>query len=163
MPDRLYVDTLPIITDYFRSVLTILQEWGNLKIYEQFANENSKREWVVVKTRSGKPSSLQFVTHETESFNIQIQMFGEILCRQKAFLIYNTVREKCNFEIEVDTSPSRFPATRPGIPPDKIQVVRLSPIAAPYSLGNIGQGLFQYSINYELYGRFIYANSSNSG
>ncbi|TGK36168.1 hypothetical protein EHQ12_03970 [Leptospira gomenensis] len=151
---RKYLDVTPIFTFLLRSRLPALAS----RIYQDTVNANTPNGFILIQRRPGNVPDLYSVKHTTQSFNIIVQDLNEKLARQTAFKIYNAVREEFNLLLDVpasllDSEGAGLPSTPPGIVP--IRLARINPIDEPYSLGLLDKGFFQFSLNYNVTGRFL--------
>lgn len=128
------------------------------KIYTVLS-ASSGTEYILVQSRNNLSVNLTNATLSKKSYNILVQSTSENKTRQKAYKIYNTLREGYNLRIDVPASKLLDPetASSPNVPTGlvPIRIASIRPISEPYAIGNVGQGLYQYSLNYNLTGRFI--------
>lgn len=128
------------------------------KIYTVLS-ANSGNEYILVQSRGNLSAHLTNASLSKKSFNVLVQGTSENKTRQKAYQIYNTLREGYNLRIDVPASKLLDPetASSPNLPTGlvPIRIASIRPISEPYAIGNVGQGLYQYSLNYNLTGRFI--------
>lgn len=128
------------------------------KIYTVLS-ATSGTEYILVQSRNNLSANLTNATLSKKSYNILVQSTSENKTRQKAYKIYNTLREGYNLRIDVPASKLLDPetASSPNLPTGlvPIRIASIRPISEPYGIGNVGQGLYQYSLNYNLTGRFI--------
>lgn len=150
---RYYIDTLYVMAELLRNrmpaedkILTVL-------------SQNTGNEYILVRSRSNLSARLTNAALTQKSFNVLVQGTAENKTRQKAYQIYNTLREGYNLSIDVPASKLLDPetASSPNLPTGlvPIRIASIRPISEPYAIGNVGQSLFQYSLNYNLTGRFI--------
>lgn len=149
---RYYIDTLYVMAELLRSKMP------SENFYTVLSN-SSGNEYILVQSRNSLSSNLTNAKISQKSFNVLVQGLSENKTRQKAYQIYNTLREGYNLSIDVPASKLLDPetASSPNLPTGlvPIRIASIRPISEPYAIGNVGQSLFQYSLNYNLTGRFI--------
>lgn len=150
---KYYIDTLYVMSELLKNRMPD----DAAKIFTVL-NANSGSEYILVQQRSNLSANLTNATLSKKSFNVLVQSTSENKTRQKAYQIYNTLREGYNLQIDVPASKLLDPetASSPNLPTGlvPIRIASIRPISEPYAIGNVGQGLFQYSLNYNLTGRF---------
>lgn len=150
---KYYIDTLYVMFELLKNKMPNDRD----KIYTVL-NATSGQEYILVQSRSSLPSHLTNASLSKKSFNVLVQGLSENKTRQKAYQIYNTLREGYNLQIDVPASKLLDPeiASSPNLPTGlvTIRIASIRPISEPYAIGNVGQGLYQYSLNYNLTGRF---------
>ncbi|EMO12471.1 hypothetical protein [Leptospira santarosai] len=151
---RKYLDVAPIFTFYLRSRFPQLAP----RIYQEELNANAPNNFILVKRRPGNSPDKYSVKHTTKSVNIIFQDTTEKLARQNAFKIYNEIGEDFNVLLNVpalllDSEGAGPPSTPSGTVP--IRLNRINPIDEPYPLGLLDKGFFQFSLNYNVTGRFL--------
>lgn len=146
---KFYIDTLPFFADLLKSKLEVADKL----IIGTAEEQNQEGSWILVRQRNGTPAGIDYFSLSKISFNILIQSKGHENARQKAYTIYNSLKENFNFEIPVPAALSGLPVPSGSLGP--LNVKHLQPIDEPYSLGHVGKGYFQYALNYNLQGRFL--------
>ncbi|EMN60296.1 hypothetical protein FH593_20640 (plasmid) [Leptospira interrogans] len=149
-----YLELVPVFTFYLKEKLPDLIP----NIYPNTTNADTKTKFILVKSRGGNQADIYSGKLVSKSIHLLIQDSEEKLARQTAYRIYNALQEKFDLLLNVpalllDSEGAGPPSTPSGIVP--IRLARIAPIDEPYSLGSTDKGFYQYSLNYNVVGRFL--------